>query len=370
MQKNKYAEMFTLRKDGRFQGYWRELDRDGKPTGKRHAICDPDPERLFRRIQEKHTPVVRSFRAVAEEWEALHSGEVADRTWKNYAPHLADLISIYGDRPVADLSAFDVSQDLLSAKARGFSHTVVNTRRSIWRGIFDYAIAQRDIPYNPAASVKLPRGLKKGKREVPPDAVLNEVIRSGADMEFGFIPFFLLCTGVRRSEALQRKKADLDLNAWELHIPRAKSEAGIRTVPLIEPLREPLKLWLAAHPGPWLFPYLPYNGRTGDFMTDSNWDTAWGKYCAQRGWTGPTGLPLYGAHNLRHGTATLLYEAGVDVYTMKEVLGHANIQTTLEIYTDLRKGHEKKNVGKFSRSMRKLQAAAGKKKNTTKKAGG
>ena len=77
MQKTKYADLFTLRKDGRYQGYWRELDRDGKPTGKRHAICDPDPERLYRRIQEKQEPVVRTFRAVAEEWEALRGEIVA-----------------------------------------------------------------------------------------------------------------------------------------------------------------------------------------------------------------------------------------------------------------------------------------------------
>ena len=370
MPKIKYADLFTLRKDGRYQGYWRELDREGRPTGPRHALCDTDPERLYHRIQEKQTPARRTFRDVAEEWESLHSDEVADRTWKNYAPHVADLISLYGDRPVADLAAFDVSQDLLATKGKGYSHTVVNTRRSIWRGIFDYAIAQRDIPYNPAVSVKLPKGLKKGKRTVPPDAVLDEVIRSGSDMDFGFIPFFLLCTGVRRSEALQRKKEDLDLNAWELRIPKAKTEAGLRTVPIIVPLREPLKQWMEAHPGLWLFPYKPYNGRTGTFMSDRNWESSWLRYCTQRGWIDADGAPLYGAHNLRHGTATLLFEAGVDVYTAQHILGHANVATTLEIYTDLRKGHERKNVGKFSRSMKKLQDAAEKKKNSQKKAEG
>ena len=370
MKKNSYADLFTLRKDGRFQGYWREPDKDGKPTGKRHAICDPDPERLFFRIQEKQAPTVRTFRAVAEEWEALHSGSVGDRTWKNYAPHLDDLVSLYGDRAVADLTAADVAQDLLAAKSKGYGHTVVNTRRSIWRGIFDQAVAQRDMPYNPAISVKLPKGLKKGKREAPPDTVLDEVIRSGSDMEFGFIPFFLLCTGLRRSEALQRRKDDLDLAAWEIRVPKSKTAAGVRTVPIIEPLREPLRQWMAAHPGPWLFPYKAYNGHTGDFMSDRSWDTAWTKYCAQRGWIDATGGPIYGAHHLRHGTATLLYEAGVDVYTAQHILGHANVATTLEIYTDLRKGHERKNVGKFSRSMKKLQAAAGKKKNTKEKTEG
>lgn len=356
-----YTAMFTLRSDGRYMGHWRELDKDGKPTGKRHSICDRDPERLYNRIKEKETPKKRTFRDVAGEWEALHRGAVSERTWKNYAPHLEDIVSIYGDQPISEITAFDVSQDLLAAKAKGYSHTVVNSRRSIWSGIFDYAIGMRDIPYNPAISVKLPKGLKKGKRTAPSDDVINQIILDASDMEFGFIPFFLLCTGVRRSEALQRLKSDIDLENWELRIPKSKTEAGVRTVPIIEPLRDPLKQWIKEHPGEWLFPYIPYNGRSGTYMSDRNWETAWAKYCSSHGWVDEAGKPVIGAHNLRHGTATLLYEAGVDMYTAQHILGHANVSTTLEIYTDLRKKHEVKNVGKFARSMSKLRAKAEKK---------
>lgn len=368
MKKLNYADMFTLRPDGRYQGFWHDLDKDGKPIkSRRHTICDKDPERLYQRIQEKETPTVRTFRIVAEEWETVHSGEVSERTWKNYVPHLEDLVSLYGDRAITDIGAFDVSQDLLAAKAKGYSHTVVNSRRSIWRGIFDYAIAQRDIPYNPAVSVKLPKGLKKGKRTAPPNEVMNRIIQNADDMDFGFIPFFLLCTGVRRSEALHRKKTDIDTKSWEMKIPEAKTEAGLRTVPIIQPLREPLKMWMESHPGEWLFPHRAYNGHTGTFMSDRNWDTAWARYCAQNGWIDSAGKPTVGAHNLRHGTATLLYEADVDLYTAQHVLGHANVSTTLEIYTELRKDHERKNVGKFSRSMKKLHDKAVQKKTAPKK---
>ena len=91
-------------------------------------------------------------------------------------------------------------------------------------------------------------------------------------------------------------------------------------------------------------------------MTDSNWETAWAAYCSRHGWTDEDGRPLIGAHNLRHGTATLLYEAGVDVYTAQHILGHANVTTTLEIYTDLRKKLEAKNVGKFSRKLSNMMS--------------
>lgn len=40
----------------------------------------------------------------------------------------------------------------------------------------------------------------------------------------------------------------------------------------------------------------------------------------------------YSAHKLRHTAATLMYQNGVDVRTLKEVLGHENLDTTM-IYT-------------------------------------
>jgi len=43
-------------------------------------------------------------------------------------------------------------------------------------------------------------------------------------------------------------------------------------------------------------------------------------------------VPAIGLHGLRHTHATLLLEAGVDVKTVSDRLGHDNVQTTLELY--------------------------------------
>ena len=44
------------------------------------------------------------------------------------------------------------------------------------------------------------------------------------------------------------------------------------------------------------------------------------------------GLGSYSTHKLRHTAATLMYQNGVDVRALQEILGHENIGTT-EIYT-------------------------------------
>ena len=40
-------------------------------------------------------------------------------------------------------------------------------------------------------------------------------------------------------------------------------------------------------------------------------------------------------HYLRHTYATILYLQGADMVTAKQYLGHSDIQTTINIYTDL-----------------------------------
>ena len=72
MKKEDYAALYTLRKDGRYQGYYRDA------AGKRHVICDRDPAELYRRLLErsgapvKEDPSVRLFSSVASRWEREH----------------------------------------------------------------------------------------------------------------------------------------------------------------------------------------------------------------------------------------------------------------------------------------------------------
>ena len=82
-------------------------------------------------------------------------------------------------------------------------------------------------------------------------------------------------------------------------------------------------------------------------MTERAYDVAWSNYC------NTTGLNIT-AHRLRHGTATLMYEAGVDVYTAQRILGHANINTTINVYTELREKQKALSISKLNSYMSKI----------------
>jgi integrase len=43
-----------------------------------------------------------------------------------------------------------------------------------------------------------------------------------------------------------------------------------------------------------------------------------------------------------------MYEAGIDVLTAQEQMGHSDVKTTLAIYTHLDSQHKKKNVSKLN----------------------
>lgn len=363
-KKINYASMFTLRKDGRYQGSY--TDGNG-----RHYVYDRDPERLYLKLQEIGKPKVLTFREIAENWEREHREEISTRTWMNYVPHYEEILAKHGSKTMDQVTALDVINHLTAAKSRGYSATVVNSIRSLYRMIFDYAIANEHAQYNPVTSVRLPKGLKRGKRVAPTDEQIK-IIFSNIDVPFGLFPFFLLCTGMRKSEALALTWADIDFKSREINVTKSldytvgarptvkapKTEAGTRIVPIIDVLYPYLCDAKKSSNSIFIFPAQDSNrsGKGGGLMTLRGYEGAWAKYCTSVGLM-ENGKPVIGAHNLRHGTATLMFELGVDELTTQRILGHSRVEITREIYTELRAAQNRKSVKKFNTGMKKYMAA-------------
>lgn len=362
-KKINYAEMFTLRKDGRYMATY--TDNKG-----RHAIYDRDPERLHKRLQAATTETeekIPTFREIAEDWERIHREEITSRTWNNYLPHYNNILNRHGNKTIQEVTAQDITNHLITAKSEGYSATIVNSIRSLYRMIFDHAISNDLAQFNPVVSVRLPKGLKRGKRISPTDEQFRTIFAS-VEAPFGLFPVFLLCTGLRKSEALALTWADVDLDRRTIEITKSldytcgakpkikppKTEAGIRTVPIVDVLYDLLLKEKAESKSDLLFPAPPSTrgGKGGGLMTLRGYEGAWLRYCQETGFI-KDGRPSITAHNLRHGTATLMFELGVDELTAQRILGHSRIEITREIYTDLRNAQNAKSVGKFNEGMKK-----------------
>lgn len=58
-------------------------------------------------------------------------------------------------------------------------------------------------------------------------------------------------------------------------------------------------------------------------------------------------LPRFSCHSLRHTCATRLCEAGVNMKVVQDVLGHADITTTMNIYTDATKSFKQQEMNRL-----------------------
>jgi len=358
-----YAAMFTLRKDGRYQVKY--TDSAGQ-----HTLYDRDPERLYHKLQNARLPAEErtpTFREIAENWERQHREEITVRTWMNYEPHYKDILARHGNKKIEEVTAQAIINHLTSAKLKEYSATVVNTIRSIYRMIFDYAVANDLAQFNPVLSIRLPKGLKRGKRTAPTDDQM-QIIMQNADAHFGLFPFLLLCTGMRKSEALALTWDDIDLQRNEISVTKSldyavganpkikppKTEAGNRIIPIIDILHTKLQEAANESNSVYLFPAEPSTrgGKGGGLMTLRGYEGHWLKYCQSVGLMDGD-KPAITAHNLRHGTATLMFELGVDELSAQRILGHSRVEITREIYTDLRARQRIKSVSLFNEGMKK-----------------
>lgn len=135
-----------------------------------------------------------------------------------------------------------------------------------------------------------------------------------------------LNTGLRRGELLGLTWGNVDFSAKLLTVEAATAKSGhTRRVPLNSEAIAILTVWHQRH-GIAKSEALVFPGPDGERMTRI--DTAW------RTLMSAAGLKNFRLHDCRHHFASKLVQAGVDLYTVKELLGHSEIAMT-ERYSHL-----------------------------------
>lgn len=129
--------------------------------------------------------------------------------------------------------------------------------------------------------------------------------------------------GLRNFELCNLQIEDVDLHRKMLHVRKGKGRKD-RYVPLCELLIRGVRTYLSAEkPVKFLF-----NGKTkeGEYMKLTPRGVQWATREARR----ISGIrKQVTAHSLRHSYATHLLEMGTDIITLKDLLGHEDINTTL-----------------------------------------
>lgn len=324
------------RKDGRYE---KSLTIDGKRHHFYGKTQKEANEKAFRFQKDSESPL---FSDLAEEYYDDYILEHPSSA-RYVRAHIKPLCEWFGHRRVRDLTPKDFTSYWYSIADK--SYKTVASRRSVRLCIYNFGIITHHLEDNPVEKSKIPSFLKKGKRELPEEEQIR-LVKASADVPYSLIYLIALYTGLRRGEILRLQWKDIDFDRGSVRVSKAvyhdsnvrilkepKTASGRREVPLLEPLREILE---------------PKRGKPEEYVLGGT--EPWTRANCQRrieSYRKHSGVTI-GLHQLRHAYATILYEAGIDDRMAMELLGHANISTTRDIYTHISKSKKEDAAEKLN----------------------
>ncbi|MGM9551964.1 MAG: tyrosine-type recombinase/integrase [Clostridia bacterium] len=327
------------RKDGRWHKY---ITVSGRriyfySTEKSETKADQDISRQILLYKESQYKEKHNFKLLADAMLEEKEAAVSHSTYQSYKFALLHLAPFF-DKYIEDITPLMLQNLLDSLAKQKLSYSSIHKSKITFGLVLDYGIRQGLTLSNYMRSIRLPKSLSKPHIATPADDVIKAIKDSVNTTSFGLWAFTLLCTGLRRGELAALQVKDIDFFTNTISVYRSveyidnkphlkdspKTASGIRKVPLLSMLREPLFEHCKELPQD----YFVFSGET-PFLA-STIVNEWDKYQKEIG-------VKVNQHQLRHAYAKLLYRSGVDVKTAQGLLGHKNFQVTMDIYTEFDK---------------------------------
>ena len=218
---------------------------------------------------------------------------------------------------------------------RVWADATINRHFAFLRHMLMLAVKDGKLTRNPVSTIKfLP---EERRTRFLTDSELTAIEKIMLPEDWRLVAFAIE-TGLRREEQFQLRWDQIDLEAGIITIPLPKG-GKTRHVPLSEGAKAIMRSLDSFVRSPWVFPspknpLKPWNAQS---FVNHVFMPALQK------------LGIQGAcwHTLRHTAASRRVMAGVDLVSVKEILGHRDIQTTLR-YSHLSPGHLREAVNRGS----------------------
>ena len=285
----------------------------------------------------------------------------------------------FGQRRIVDIKYSDIKKFYYSLmKDRGLAATSVEHVHTQLHPAFALAVREDIIRKNPSDDVM--NEIKKSKLWVKPKRHALTIPQQKAFINFlesapefkGWYPIItiLLGTGMRIGECLGLRWEDVDFKnriisvnhnltdrpvgrdrKIERHIQSPKTEAGTRSIPIVDEVMEAFMLEYQFQKCLG-FCEEEIDGYSG-FVFTTNDHTLYQAGCvnnaihratnaynerereaAKKEGREPLILPSFSAHNLRHTFCTRLCENESNLKVIQSIMGHSDIQTTMDIYAE------------------------------------
>jgi integrase/recombinase XerD len=244
--------------------------------------------------------------------EEMKLRNFSHRTEQSYVSAMVGLVKHYRRSP-DQLTQDEIRSYLLHLKERGLSPSSRNVAISGMKFFYHQILGWDEQ--------KLFLPPRKGSWRLPEVFSPKEVERllcAHGKLRDRCLLMTAYATGVRVSELVRLKVSDIDSERMMVKVEQGKGRKDRYTI-LSQRLLSELRSYWKEHRSPiWLFP----NRKGGSISIDyAQRIYNWAKHKAQirKG---------KGIHTLRHCFATHLLEAGVDLVTIKTLLGHNSLQST------------------------------------------
>lgn len=248
--------------------------------------------------------------------------------------------------PIDAITAVDIQRYVNDLAKRGYGLSTIKKQMRIVTAPLKQAAALHLIPANPAVGIRLParsniRQTNQSAEAYSPDEqhALNEVLATMERKGYAAISL-MLETGLRAGEVLALRWRDIQLSRRRLIVRAtvvrlankkqsyvqdcAKSESSNRTIPLTPAAVSLLAGLQERQQSEWVF--------VGDDGQRLSYEALrYQTQCLCR----EANVEYRGEHVFRHTFATNCYYRGIDVKILSNLLGHADVNITYNIYVHL-----------------------------------
>ena len=316
--------------------------------GRRYDVRAKTQRELWRKVDEKRAAlesgmIVTNDKTPVRKWftdylETYKKDAVTPRTYSQLLSYCKNYVfPAIGDRRLRDVRPIDLQRILNSCAGQSASHA--NKLRNLIRGAFRQARIDRVIIYDPAEALTMPETTSGTHRSITDDE-RRHILATCAHHRAGLWVLFMLYTGARPDETRKACWEDIDFAGAVVTLHSSKTNYGDRRVPLSPSLKHAL-LSARQESG-----YIFTQPTTGRPHTKTSMRQMWESFRhalalemgaqTYRGAlvTNPVADDLT-PYCLRHTYATDLQTAGVPINVAKDLLGHATIAMTSQIYTHL-----------------------------------
>jgi integrase len=288
-----------------------------------------------RHLDVKKIPNVTFYELCTQYWE-LHG--------KNLRMNgLENMIEIWktglGDVPLTGLTRQKIEK-FLNDRMTSESHSPATRNRHLvmMKSVFNKGKAWGMLDENPAASIKNMREHGARSRFLTTEEITT--LLSKASKRFRPILLTALHTGMRRGEIFKLKWTDVDFRNHIITIQAENAKSGKRrAIPMDATLTETLKGLPSRLMHGLVFPTSRKNEKGEQ---DPNRELSDNHHSFRR-LADKLEIEDIRFHDLRHTFASHLVMNGVDLKTVQELLGHANLTMTLR-YSHLAPAHQAKAV--------------------------